>query len=84
MRAHGIPVHALDRIEISSDDDVILHFDNGALPIQSRGNARELIGFLDENKIGGLQHAFVQLMPTGERHDPVLMPAKQYLYPKPA
>ncbi|NQZ13598.1 MAG: hypothetical protein HRT94_02070 [Alphaproteobacteria bacterium] len=65
--SHGVPIHALDTIEIASytgaekgrGSDITLRFNNGAVPITSKGNAVEVLTVMDEKKEGGLAHSFV-------------------------
>jgi hypothetical protein len=69
-KAHGVPISALETIEISSyvsleegidEHDLTLRFNNGVQPIRSKGNGVEVVQAIHENKIGGLTHAFVQV-----------------------
>jgi len=77
--AQGVPVHALDTIEIDSyvdaekgtvSHDITLHFNNGAQPIQSKGNAVEVLKTIDKKKEGGLSRAFVQVNRYDYVHSP--------------
>lgn len=68
--ANGVPVYAINKIEVNSYvcpeeginlHDITLHFNNGALSIQSKGNAIEVLKGIDAKKDGGLGGAFVQV-----------------------